>query len=316
MNHLPVFGSTQAVTVLPNPPTWARLYWWYKYRLPWHKGKARLLAALLHAGLRRGNPFLCTMNNGAKLAISPHESRVPASVGWTCFEARAWEPYVEKWIRALLRRGECAIDVGANIGFFTSVMCQCVGSLGAVYAFEPVPFTFELLRFVKSANGYTALTLLPVALGDCDCDVTIHWDMSVLGNASVYARATLPAPQDVQVSQRTLDGLSELHKIPAPSFIKIDVEGAEMKVLQGGRRTIEHHRPFVLFEYNREMATAAGWDLARALSLLSGMADYMFFLADRSGDLLGMSIDAIPSLGPGYWDILAAPLEKRSRLPC
>ncbi len=89
-----------------------------------------------------------------------------------------------------------------------------------------------------------------------------------------------------------------------PSFLKMDVEGAELNVLKGAVATIREHQPSIIFEYNTEMAGAAGWNLSSAFSLLSDLGNYSFYFIDRSGKLSAPP-SGLDSLAAGYYDILA-----------
>ena len=117
------------------------------------------------------------MRNGAWLAIRPEEGLVSnESVGWTCFMQRRWDPHVEACVRAILRPGQTAIDVGANLGYFTAVLAQCVGPAGRVWSFEPVPETYELQELCRSLNGYAHVTLMRLALGAASGSSEITYD--------------------------------------------------------------------------------------------------------------------------------------------
>src|SRR5687767_3530302 len=110
-----------------SAPWWARLYFNYASMAPSHRGKSWALRQLLRHGQRRGEPFLWRMLNGNFLAISPGEGDAPWSVGWTCFLQRTWEPHVERLLNVLLRPGDAVMDIGANIGYFSTTMACAVG---------------------------------------------------------------------------------------------------------------------------------------------------------------------------------------------
>src|SRR5690242_20487958 len=78
-----------------------------------------------------------------------------------------WEPYVEP-IKRLIKPGDVAIDLGANIGWYSHVLAGLVGKDGRVYSIEPIPDTFRLLSAVAAARGLRNVELLNVAVSDKD----------------------------------------------------------------------------------------------------------------------------------------------------
>lgn len=294
----------------PVSPPWARAYRAYERRVPNHRGKGRLLRALHGVGLRAGAPFPCRMANGAWLAIRPEEGlTISESVGWTCFRSGVWDPHVERCLRQLLHPGGTAIDVGANIGYFTAVMAQCVGPKGAVWSFEPVSETFELLTSCRSLNGYEQVTALNLALGAAEGSAEIVFDPRHSGLATMHAAQVSGATQTVSV--RRLDALVAEGLAPArPDLLKVDVEGHEFDALRGAGQTIAAARPAIVFEYNERAARAAGWTLAGAADLLRPAADYAFSIVTDDGllplDPFTFELEADERLDP-HIDVLALP---------
>ena len=297
---------------VPLLPYWARAYLAYERRAPNHRGKRTLLRLILHAVSRvRPGPFGWRMDNGSLLAISPREGLAFAwTVGWTCFQTGRWEPHVERCIRGLLRPGQTAFDVGANLGYFTAVMAQCVGGQGRVWSFEPVPPTFERLRLAAALNGFDQVRPVPVALGDAEGVAKITFDSRLAGSASMYGH-----PQEAngarqqQISVRRLDDLRAAGAVGRPDLIKIDVEGHELAVLRGALKTIGEARPAIIFEFSEPLARRAGWTLPEAGETIASCGGYRFFEIRDDGlrritDLAGYAPD------PGGYgaDVLAVPV--------
>ena len=250
------------------------------------------------------------MLNGACLAIPPEEGLVVAeSVGWTCFREGRWDAHVEAYIRTILRPGQTAIDVGANLGYFTAVMAQCVGPGGRVWSFEPVPETFELLTLCRSLNDYTQVTPIRVALGESDGSAEITYDKRHSGIATLYPAHVAGETQRVEL--RSLDALVATGDVgPHPNLMKIDVEGHELAVLRGAREIIGRASPTLVFELNERAARAAGWTLAELAELLLSLGDYSFALIEADGtrplDPFTFRLDPDERLDP-HVDVLARP---------
>ena len=294
-------------------PLWARAYREYSDAVPNHRGKRRLLRLIHEVGLRSRRPFACKMANGAWLAIRPEEGLlVSETVGWTCFTRRAWDPHVEACIRRILLPGQAAIDVGANLGYFTAVMAQCVGPSGRVWSFEPVPETFELLLLCRSLNRYTHVTPINVALGAASGSIEITYDKRHSGIATMYPDHVSGDTQRVQL--RTLDELIASGEVQRrPDLIKVDVEGHELDVLRGARETIAEASPAIVFELNERTARVAGWTLAELAELLRSLGDYSFLLIDDGGthpfDPFSFRLEPNEALDP-HVDILAQPTRR------
>lgn len=142
------------------------------------------------------------------------------------------EPQVQQAILDYLPSGGVFYDVGANIGFLTLLGC----SRGAeVHAFEPLEENLQQLRRNTDANGYQA-HIHPIALSDSTGTATMAAD-GPLGRAHLGAG-------EITVDTRRLDDLG----LPAPNVVKIDVEGAESRVLDGMRETLAQHRPVLIIE--------------------------------------------------------------------
>ncbi len=291
-------------------PRWARTYRGYASRVPNHPGKGRLLRALHGVGLRKRRPFACRMANGSWLAIRPEEGLLVAeSVGWTCFRAGVWDPHVEACIRSVLRPGQTAIDVGANAGYLTAVMAQCVGPAGRVFAFEPVPETFELLTLCRSLNGYANVEPFAVALGAVDGSADITFDKAHSGLATMHADNV--SGETRRVRMRSLDAMVAAGEVASdPDLIKVDVEGHELDALRGARETIAAASPAIVFEYNERAARAAGWALVEMGELLRSMGDYEFSLIEDGGlrplDPFTFRLEPDERLDP-HVDVLARP---------
>lgn len=155
------------------------------------------------------------------------------------------------------------IDIGANIGTFTLVAARAAFR-GQVHAFEPSGHHFERLTRNVQLNGFGNVTLNRKGLYDQPGTATLFLpsragEMNNSGAASLYI---FPAEEEVQVSEAValvrLDDYASDQNIERVDIIKIDIEGAEMKALQGARETIARRRPLVFMELDRDNLERAG----------------------------------------------------------
>jgi len=176
------------------------------------------------------------------------------------FTLGEFEPGESAVIRALLRPGDFAVDVGANIGWFTLIMGAAVEPGGEVWALEPLPKAIEVLRRNLALNETLPLKVLEVALGSTAGTLDLHL---FAGLPHGHASASTLDREDYTTHSaelRTLDDvLAEAPRLPV--FVKVDVEGSELEVLRGAERTIDSERPPIwMLEVNYETSAAFGYE--------------------------------------------------------
>lgn len=189
-----------------------------------------------------------------------------------------YEPLEERFVSAIVRGGDWAIDAGANVGLFTLLLGQRVGRFGRVFAYEPNPRCAELIASSGVMNWmHDRIVLRRAALGDRLGEATLRFSPGMLGGASLddargeaaaaaVARA-IGGTVEVEVPVVTLD---EEFPVDLPiRFMKLDVEGFEHAVLAGARRLFESRCIDVLMiEAVREIAGGSWPRLVVALDRL------------------------------------------------
>lgn len=147
------------------------------------------------------------------------------------------EPDEQAWLAARLCPGDVFYDVGANIGFHTVIAARLVGNAGTVVAFEPLPENAAQLRRNVELNSFANVEVVEAALSD-------GTGFANLSGSGHRTRRTLTKLGGVEVRTFRLDDWEG----PPPDLLKIDVEGAELVVLEGALETIRRHRPDMLIE--------------------------------------------------------------------
>jgi len=178
-------------------------------------------------------------------------------IGWNIVND-SYEPEEREFVVQALDDRATAIDVGANIGFFTMVMAKRVGAHGHVYAFEPLPRNTSLLtRSVSENNFDSRVTVSQAAVGDQPGQMELLSLILTNNWGGPYLRTgNLPVPPDHEVTMVPvvhLDGCALRRPI---KLIKVDAEGAEMLVVQGAKGLLRDDRPTVLAEINRKQLAA------------------------------------------------------------
>ena len=153
--------------------------------------------------------------------------------------------FVDRFERDVLRAratpGGYFLDIGANAGVYSLSLAQRYEEIGGghVFAFEPNPGMANRLQENARFNPFgTLVDLQQLALADCDGRMTLHLDASNLGQSSLSGTGSGHA---IEVETRTLEGFLVERGLGAADGLKIDVEGAEDKVLGPFMRSAGQH---------------------------------------------------------------------------
>lgn len=190
-----------------------------------------------------GNRAITRTKYGARLFLDTRD----LSVGIPLALDGDYEPQLNPWMIGTLRPGDVAVDVGANIGFYTVHFAARVGAGGHVHAFECNPELLELLRDSIEINYLEKqCTVYPVAVTDYDGDATFSQPSKHLGSGSLLG-GQLPNDSwtNLIVPATTLDSVFT-GKEPPVRLLHIDTESSEPLVITGGRAFIERHRDMII----------------------------------------------------------------------
>lgn len=161
-----------------------------------------------------------------------------------------WEPHETRFILSQLAPGDCFVDIGANIGWFTVLAARQVGANGQVHAFEPRPDLFRRLNQSVVENGMQDWCFLHnEALGGESTEMSIAAVPNEFNAGHSFLVKGELDPQSIEVARvpvRPLDSVKFSRRV---NLIKIDVEGAEGLVLSGARAMLERDRPVIVSEF-------------------------------------------------------------------
>jgi len=218
-----------------------------------------------------------------------------AALGW---KVGLLERGERRLMARIVRPGMVAVDVGANVGVHTLRLARAVGAAGRVHALEPEPGNFRLLARAVRESGLAQVRLHAAAAADGAG--TLHLYLSPVNRGDHRLHPDADARHEVTVDAVVLDEL--LADEPHVDFVKIDVQGAEVFVLRGLRRTLGR-RPAagVVCELSPALQRRAGTDPEEFFALFraAGLAPHRI---RRDGGTEAVSErDAIAAAGPsGY----------------
>jgi FkbM family methyltransferase len=186
-----------------------------------------------------------------------------------------------------IHRGSVVIDVGAHAGQFTKLFSRLVPD-GQVYAFEPGRYPLSILRKVRTMHRLKNVHIVPLGLSDHDTTATLQtpikktgsmgFGLSNLGTGDGRTNST------ESIALTTLDRFVEENRISRMDFLKADIEGWELRMLMGARKSLGNFRPVLMLEANGLFLKRAGNTKEELLQFLSGMR-YDVFEHDERGHL-------------------------------
>jgi FkbM family methyltransferase len=223
-------------------------------RIPITGARMVALVALDLAVQRYPKDFLCTSAHGALIRGNTRDL-----VQRWIYVFGVWEPDLTAWLRDRLSPGATVVDVGANVGYYTTLAANAVGPDGTVVAIECLPSTAKILRDNIALNQLDNVAVHALAVGEEAGAAPVYsGGVDNTGAASTNGHGVAEATVPVQ----TLDEILRAHPAERISFIKIDVEGDELKVLRGARRTLQALQPgaAVLVEVDPKASAGEGGD--------------------------------------------------------
>jgi len=192
-----------------------------------------------------------------------------ALFGW-CYAVNV-EQEMLSTIKQIVKPGMSIVDVGAYIGYYTLHFAKLVGNKGKVFAFEPNPSAYALLKKNIEVNELSAITeSFKTAVGDREKKATLFLGTST--DSSLFRLFKV-------IDQTTITDVVSLDKFfadrgwPPVHVIKIDIEGAEKIALEGMRGLVERNRNLkLIIELNPSCLNVAGTSAAELLGVLSELS--------------------------------------------
>jgi FkbM family methyltransferase len=237
-----------------------------------------------------GFPLLCSAND---LSLTPE-----------LMLHGQYDRPLTRFLETRLADGHVAFDVGANIGLFTTLMARLVGPRGHVVAYEAAPENHELLVDNISMNYLTErCTLLKMAAWHCHEKLQFSLPKTFKGNGSLVMsaeqyRERYPGDELHVFEVQAVPVAERICSFERVAVMKIDVEGAEFRILQGLHEELVHGRlKSVVFECVRALLGADFDPLLSYLSQLTTRHGFGCFRLDEDGRTLPLPLSVIEQHG-------------------
>jgi FkbM family methyltransferase len=218
--------------------------------------------------------------------VRGRELAIPRDLAWAFARGgQYYERNVTHWFELLVRltRDPIVYDVGAHCGYYSLLAADAAT---AIYAFEPIGVTYSLLSRNISQNSLVNVHAYRVALGNRSGEVAMA-KYNASGNNSLIPRT----PGDARAENLVLRGFETVRvvllddivgswNLPPPNVLKLDTEGSELPILQGGRRLLARSHPVIIMEHNEAYARDFGYTLDDVCDELAQHGYSMFGLRD------------------------------------
>lgn len=160
------------------------------------------------------------------------------------------EPLATRLLMQTLKPGMNVVDIGGNIGYYAMLEARLVGPTGMVIAIEPMPKNSEQLCKNVQANGYQNIRIHKLAIGDRNGTASMY----ISGKSNWHSLyPSTSSKGEIQVPVRTLDSLLMPYDLSSVDLMRMDLEGYEVVVIKGMRRTLEKHSPRLLVELHPDL---------------------------------------------------------------
>jgi FkbM family methyltransferase len=211
------------------------------------------------------------------------------------------QPTEELFLETLDLAGKTVYDVGGYEGVFSLFFARRIGASGRLITFEPNPVNYATIVANVSLNGFSNVEVRPIALGAEPGSATLVFptDETARGSLVGDIQSQIKREKHVDTVDVPLDTIDRLVAggLPAPQFVKIDVEGLELDVLRGMANVIASHRPALYIEIH-------GADMAKKLENATAVIEYLWLAGYAVRHVeSGLSIDSaarIPAARQGH----------------
>ncbi|MCC3774086.1 FkbM family methyltransferase [Streptomyces sp. UNOB3_S3] len=202
---------------------------WYVRYAPGAPGVAALSARWLNPRLRNHHRCVVTRSRvGVRFAVDTRDL-----IQRYVYMFGVWEPHMTCWLRGRLQPGDTFVDVGANVGYFAFLAARLVGDQGRVVAIEASPVYHRALLRQAQLNGFTAVRAVNTAISDKREELTFALASARNLGANSVVPYDGPTASTFAIEARPLPEVLLPSEIGAARVIKVDVEGAEGKVVRG-----------------------------------------------------------------------------------
>ncbi len=238
--------------------------------------------------IRNGQVILSSTSLGVRLLCARGDERVAAidALNFGSYEHTEWSLMTQ-----FVQNGSNVLDIGANYGWYSMGLHKRFPG-ARIYAFEPVPKTFDYLLKNMALNFGSAASFAELKGGYRTFDENVVCYPMGFSKEPGTAKFYVYDQGSVNASMENVSGRSDVKVVEAPvstidhfvstenivvDFLKCDVEGAELFVFQGGLKTLQNHKPIVFTEMLRKWAAKFGYHPNEMIQMFESLGYSCFF---------------------------------------
>lgn len=202
--------------------------------------------------LKLKDPVIMNWVDGLKIKIYPSNEMFRA-----IYVSGRYDPNIISIVKTLLQPGDTFIDVGANSGYVSLMVCKKIGPEGRIVAIEPSSRDYKrLVENIQINNLEPVIKSLQVAVGDRLGVKTMlvaseeRSNSNTLGNRFAFHGIEKEKTEVVNVT--TIDTIVQSENLSAVKVIKLDIEGSEARALEGAKETVQRFRPIIIIGVNSQ----------------------------------------------------------------
>ncbi|SDF28331.1 FkbM family methyltransferase [Sporomusa acidovorans] len=220
--------------------------------------------------------FMKTKNKNIKMLCDRYDKRI------TPIEILNFGSYEQECLDMMLRlikTNSTIFDIGANVGWYSmNFVKQIVGV--KVYAFEPMPKTFDYLTHNIKINNLSNISKYNIGLSNEEKEVIFYYDIEGSGNSSMANLSGKRHIKEIRCKVTTIDQFTKKENIGV-DFIKCDVEGAELFVFTGGEETLKQYKPIIFTEMLRKWSAKFHYHPNEIINLLKNIGYRCFVVKEK-----------------------------------
>lgn len=187
-------------------------------------------------------------------------------------------------LKTIVKPGDTVFDIGTNIGFYSMLLSKIVGASGQVFGFEPLSYLYTNAQKSAVENNFQGFCRIQnLALSNIIGTLNIRHAPSTANFGGGHIAPDGTAPKDHVDEKVNVSKLDEFMPQSRVKFIKLDVEGAEPLVIEGGRKLLTRDRPTVLAElHNAQLRAVSNSDATQLINKMKSLGYVCFAVGDTT----------------------------------
>jgi FkbM family methyltransferase len=202
----------------------------------------------------------------------------------TGYSTKEYEKETTEIIKKEVKENNIVIDLGANIGYYTLLLSKIVGENGKVFAFEPEDKNFEILKRNVELNRLKNVVLIKKAVIDKVGEDNLYLDPKYIGSHVMYNEFIGKKP--VKVETTTLDEFFKDFKGKI-NFIKMDIDGSEIRALKGMTSLIKNNKIKMIADYAPSRIRETGSSPEEYLEIIKNLGFNYKLIKDNNDPTVG-----------------------------